>query len=376
MTGPIWAISELDMRFGSTGDAATEVNAALTSELGFDRFWIEALDAITQRYSPGDNLLAPNEFLHFFDGNYPLHIRRSMIMDKRIDWFLLHKGMLQQVDPSLVEEALGLPAHFANEVFALFGRRDGKLPDEQKPHLQPVLDWRNNLCSPVEMGGNAALVTTFERPTFLERCLESLVGQFNRILIVDDGSRPVTRDRNAAAASRAGAEYVHLGRNRGHACAFNVGIAMLLADLDISWISKFDDDTELVSEGIDRLKSVTHACGIAGHCNVYSGYAAPEHLVHCEEMILGTRVLVCRSCSGQHMHAHRSLWEGVLPIPTTYARAPKSVGGVFPGQACDTDWWCASWAPRSAVKKGGSVYVLPGLVANRGKKHSTWANPD
>jgi len=349
---------------GSTGEVAN-VNAALASKLGFDRFWIEALDAISRRYSPGDSLLAPNEFLHFFDSIYPIHIRRSMIIDERIDWFLLHKGMLQRVDPSIVEEALDLSAHFANEVFALFGRRDGKLPDEQRPHLRPVIDWRRSLRPVVEMDGHAALVTTIDRPTLLERCLKSLVGQFNRILVVDDGSQSVARDRNATAASRAGAEYVHLGHNRGHACACNVGLAMLLADLNISWISKFDDDTELVSGGINRLKLVTRACGTAGHRNLYSGYAAPEHRVHCEQMILGEKVLICRSCSGQHMHAHRSFWVDVLPMPTPYAQAPKSAGGVFPGQGCETDWWCANWAPRSAVKRGSLSCTKPVYSSNR-----------
>ena len=366
------------MRYSvSRGAAATEVNAALAGELGFDQLWVEALDAVSRRYSPGDSLLAPVEFLHFFRSVYPIHIRRSMITSERIDWFLLHKGMLERVDPSIAEEALGLSAHFANEVFALFGRREGKLPDEEKNHLQPVLGWKKNLTALPEIDGHAALVTTFERPNFLERCLDSLIGQFNRILIVDDGSEALTRDRNATAASRAGAEveYVHLGRNRGHSCAFNVGIAMLLADLDISWISKFDDDTELVSGGVERLKLVTRACGTAGHRNLYSCYGRPEHfhLVHREEMILGERVLICRSCSGQHMHAHRSYWERVVPIPTPYARAPKRAGGFFPGQGSDSDRWCSNWAPRSAVKMGGWVYVLPGLVRNHGEDDSTWS---
>jgi hypothetical protein len=358
-----------------TGAAAIDANAALASELGFDHLWVEALHEISRRYSPGDSLLAPVEFLHFFRTVYPIHIRRSMIPSERIDWFLLHKGMLERVDRSIAEEALGLPAHFANEVFALFGQREGKLPDEQKNHLQPVLEWKKNLGTFAEVGSYAALVTTFERPTFLERCLESLVGQFNRILIVDDGSEAVTRDRNTAAASRAGVDYVHLGRNRGHACAINVGLAMLLADLEIGWISKFDDDTELVSGGIARLKLVTRACGTAGHRNLYSCYARPEHLVHCEETILGERVLICRSCSGQHMHAHRSYWERVMPIPTPYARAPKSAGGIFSGQGSDSDRWCSNWAPRSAVKMGGWVCVLPGLVRNHGEDYSTWSKP-
>jgi hypothetical protein len=351
---------------------AADLSRALARELRFDPFWVEALHALQDRHSPGDSVVAPNEFLHFFDKIYPLHIRRAMIPNERIDWFLLHKGMPYRVDPTLVEEAFGLFAHFANEVFVLFGRRRDNLPHEQKHHLQPVLDWREN--SFAEVDGHAALVTTFERPNLLEPCLQSIDGQFDHILVVDDGSEGMSQDRHATMARQAGAEYVHLGRNRGYACALNVGITMLLADLDIAWISAFNDDTVLVSRGIERLKSVTHARGTASQRHLYSGYASPHHLVHQQEMIQGEKVLICRSCSAQHMHAHRSYWQSVLPVPTTYARAPKSTGGIFAGQGSDADWWCSNWAPRSAIKSAGSVYVLPGLVRNNGADRSTWSS--
>jgi hypothetical protein len=352
---------------------AAELNSgAWARKLGFDPLWNEALQALQGRHSPGDSLLAPNEFLHFFDNVYPVHIRRAMIPNERIDWFLLQKGMANRVDPALLEEALGLSAHFANEVFVLFGRRKDDLPEEQKHHLQPVFDWLQNRFA--EVDGHAALVTAFERPDLLERCLESILGQFDQILVVDDGSERTSRDRHAAMARRAGAEYVHLGRNRGYACALNVGTTMLLADLDIAWISAFNDDTVLVSRGIERLKSVTHARGNAGRRHLYSGYASPHHLVHQQEMILGERVLICRSCSAQHMHAHRSYWQAVLPVPTTYACAPKSTGGIFAGHGSDADWWCSNWAPQSALKGAGSVYVLPGLVRNNGVDRSTWSS--
>lgn len=346
----------------------------MARELRFDPLWVEALHALQGRHSPGDSLVAPNEFLHFFDKVYPLHIRRAMIPNERIDWFLLHKGMRDQIDPALVEEALGVFAHFANEVFALFGRRQDDLPDAQRHHLKPVLDWRANPSTEVD-GHAAALVTTVERPDLLERCLQSILGQFDHILVVDDGSEGGSQHRHAAMAREAGAEYVHLGRNRGYACALNVGATMLLADLDIAWISAFNDDTVLVSRGAERLKSVTHARGTAGRRHIYSGYADPYHLVHQQETILGEKVLICRSCSAQHMHAHRSYWQAVLPVPTTYARAPKSTGGIFAGQGSDADWWCSNWAPRSAIKSAGSVYVLPGLVRHNGADRSTWSGP-
>jgi hypothetical protein len=347
-------------------------NAKLTRKIGFDPLWIEALSAILDRHSPEDSVLAPNEFLHFFRRLYPLHIRREMIGSEQIDWFLLHKGMLNRVDPEILNEALSLPPHFANEVFVLFGQRKGELPRDQVHHLHTALAWEQT------EGANSrhqygALVKTFNRPNFLERCIESINTQFDRILIVDDGSRPSERDRNSAIADSAGAEYVCHGRNLGHACALNTGVAMLLANSNIAWISVFDDDTELVPKGFERLRRITSALDAVNRRNLYSGYASPLHFVHEEQIISGETVRMCRSCSAQHMHAHRSYWQAVLPVPTAYDGAPKTGGGIFDGQGSDVDWWCSNWAPHSAIKEGASVYVLPGLVRNCGQGHSTWS---
>ncbi len=345
------------------------------NELGFDRYWIAALEAVQDRYRGGDLLLAPNEFIHLFDKTVPIHMRRSMIPGERIDWFLLHKGMRERVDPAIAKEALGLIPHFANEVFVLFGHRDGSLPQAQRVHLAPILDWAGDEFASGKQGKCAALVKTFNRTEFFERCLASIADAFDSTLVVDDGSSAPYRETNAAAARRAGAEYVLIERNRGAACAFNVGLAMLLADLDIEWISTFDDDIDLSAHAIERLRRVTRALGPAGRINLYSGYESPYHRVHAEDVVGGERVLLCRSCSGQHMHAHRSYWEGVLPVPTVYAAAPKPKGGVYEGQGDDTDWWCSNWSPRSAVKRGGSVYVVPGLVTTFGRGQSTWGGP-
>jgi hypothetical protein len=347
---------------------------ALAAELGFDRYWIAALQALRQRHVTGDALLAPNDFLHFFDRIYPIHIRRRMIPGEQIDWFLLHKGMLERIDPAIAKETLGLTAHFANEVFVLYGRRDGQLPEAQKLHAEALVRWATD-ASPIEPDGHAALVKTFNRPLLLERSLASLAGQFDRILVIDDGSLTRTRGANRATAIRYGAQFIHLGRNRGAASAFNVGLAVLLAELDIAWISAFDDDVELAAGGVDRLRRVTRNLGPLARLNFYSGYASSHHRVHGERAIGGERVLICRSCSGQHMHAHRSYWEAVIPIPTAYAKAPKASGGIYAGHGDDTDWWCSNWAPNSAIKRGGSVYVVPGLVTTFGQDSSTWGGP-
>ncbi len=215
------------------------------NELGFDRYWIAALEAVQDRYRDGDLLLAPNEFIHLFDKTVPIHMRRRMIPEQRIDWFLLHKGMRERVDPTIAREALSLRPHFANEVFVLFGHRDGSLPEAQRAHLGPILDWAGPEFAAGEQGKCAALVKTFNRTEFLERCLASIAEAFDSTLVVDDGSSPAFRETNAAAARRAGAEYVLIERNRGAACAFNVGLAVPPADLDIRWIPTFGGDLDL-----------------------------------------------------------------------------------------------------------------------------------
>lgn len=338
--------------------------------LDFDPYWRAALEALRQRVGPDDTVFGPNEFLHHFPRLFPIHIRRRMIPEERIDWFLLHKGMRDRVDPEIAQEMLHLPAHFANEVFILFGRREGKLPEEQAIHVAR----RFSAPSPAA-DGHAALVKTFDRPQFLERSLASLAPQFDRVLVVDDGSGSAAMTRNEAAAKAAGASYIRLGQNLGAACVFNVGLSVLLADLDMAWISTFDDDVELAPGSVQRLRQLTGALGERGRLNFYSGYQSPLHLVHGEKVVSGEKLHLCRSCSGQHMHAHRSYWQAVMPVPTTYARAPKPAGGLFEGHGDDTDWWFSNWAPQSAMKRGGAVYVLPGLVSTFGESSSTWYAP-
>lgn len=348
------------------------VGTSIARDLSFDPYWAAALEALERVAAVGDAIMAPVEFMHFFDRFYPTHIRLRMIPDETIDWFLLHKGMLDRVDPHLGQKFADLHGHFANEVFVLLGPQPGQLPDDQVRHMQPFLEWAARVVAPEEPTGLAALVRTFDRPDFLERCLASVAGQFRVVLVIDDGSGPTAQDRNAAAAREVGAEYICLGRNRGSASATNVGVSMLLSDLSFGWISVFEDDTEIVEGGMARLQRVIDEQGMSGRRNLYSGYASPFHRALRREEIGGETVMMCRSCSGQHMHAWRSYWEAVLPAPTPYDGAPNKEGGIFEGQGGDVDWWCSNWAPRSAIKRGGYVCVLPELVTTFGQGRSTW----
>jgi hypothetical protein len=126
---------------------------------------------------------------------------------------------------------------------------------------------------------------------------------------------------------------------------------------------------------VRRLEGLIEAMGPNARNHLFTGFRNLHHRAHGEAEIGGEAVLFCRSTSGQHLHAHREYWESILPVPTPYARAPKVEGGIFPGQAGDADWWVSNWAPRSAIKRGAAICVVPGLVSTTGNGRSTWGGP-
>jgi hypothetical protein len=81
-------------------------------------------------------------------------------------------------------------------------------------------------------------------------------------------------------------------------------------------------------------------------------------------------------CPGIHLHAHRDYWEKMLPIPTAYFQAPRRWPDA-PPRGADEDWWISQWCPRSVVKQGQYLAVLPGLVRTTSllASESTWGNP-
>lgn len=190
--------------------------------------------------------------------------------------------------------------------------------------------------------------------------------------MIDDGSSPLHSWRNRLYAGLAGASYMRLPANMGLAGARNAGVAYWLAHPEIEWISAFDDDVEVAPDLFDVLARIAREQ--APTSTMFTGYRSPVHFEHAETSIAERQVFFARSCSGQHMHAHRDYWTRVLPAPTPYARAPKPAGGTFPGQGCDSDWWFSCWSPKAGVKSGIDVVVVPGLVTTFGAAHSSWGS--
>ncbi|MEI9805783.1 MAG: hypothetical protein WDN48_17015 [Pseudolabrys sp.] len=85
-----------------------------------------------------------------------------MLPDEIVSHFVLHKGMLDRVDPSFIDEAAQLIPIFANEVFAIYSRRGERLPGDRAGHL-PKLGER---CGSMGAGQPAAYSTAVVVTTY------------------------------------------------------------------------------------------------------------------------------------------------------------------------------------------------------------------
>jgi hypothetical protein len=339
-----------------------------------DRFWHEVVAFLRGHVDDRQLILAPAEFIHWFPGTIALHVRRRMLPEAPIAHYILHKGMLAWVDRAFLEEARRHVPTFANDVFVVFSKDGDPLPDEQRQHLA-FFDHHVETLEPLNPPADSTgvVVITHNRPKALAPTLRGLARTKRPIIVVDDASSFAQRLVNRSLARRAGAVYLPLPRNRGLAHATNVGVCYWLAQPDITWISVFNDDVEVVDDIFDRLELVARSLAADGRGRLFAGHHSDLHLTHKVDEVDGQRILFGRSCSGIHLHAHRDYWQGVLPVPTTYEGAPKPAAGVFTGQGSETDWWIATWSPSSGVKRGADVVVVPGLVSHAPVK-STWSS--
>ena len=185
----------------------------------------------------GDYVIAPNEFLYQFPGTIVLHIRKNAIPRTLIRCYVLHKGMLDRVDPEILADALVLTPVLANKTFVIFSDRGARIGTDRIQHLEPLLR-RSESVQPFSRVCNTAIVVpTYNRPWALQRTLRSLVRHRLPIVVIDDGSTVISRWRNRLICTTFGATYVGCPINLGLANALNIGVCHWLSQPQINWIS-------------------------------------------------------------------------------------------------------------------------------------------
>jgi hypothetical protein len=212
----------------------------------------------------------------------------------------------------------------------------------------------------------ACLVTTYNRAEALTRSLPQIAALGAPVLVVDDGcDRAKWMPELVDAAI---ADYLLVPRNRGLACALNIGLSYWLADSSVEWISCFQDDVDVHPQLMEEMeKASSYYRG-----PVYTGHDSADHPAI--EEIAGVKFK--RSCAGVHIHAHRHFWDSVMPIPTFRLGAPMRVPGRDRGIGSNVDWWIVRDAPNSVQRRKGRVVCLPGLVRTfyHRAEDSSWGN--
>ncbi len=341
-----------------------------------DDYWLQARDFLQAHVQPLDAILAPNEFIEFFPGNYHYNVTYRL-PPSHFAYVLFHKGMVAEIEPPFGLEVLRtFQPIYANAVFVVFAKHPPEgLPPVPGVHLQPLLDQlsavaaqRRGLIKPLRY---AVAMTTYNRPESLGRSLPQILKLGAPVVIVDDASTPENVAENQRIADAHQVPLIRIPQNRGLPNAMNVGLGYWLADPDIDWISYFQDDVDVHPDLFHILETIQDSA----ERPILTGRDAAEHPTFATGTLAGHDIFFKRSIPGPHLHAHRDYWTGVMPIPTPYLGAPKPEGGK-PGQGADEDWWITAWSPESIPKRDKYVICVPGLVrCFRIKEGSTWSNP-
>lgn len=322
-------------------------------------------------------LLGPDDFAPYIRHLTHLAPWFEPPRDLHFDFIVLRQDHLAALAPAFLAR---LRRQFAcvaaNRRFALFaptataGTRRSAAADAVHRRIDVLIEPVRRPGPPlVRWHDRAVLVTTYERPTALARSLPQLAAIGAPVVVIDDRSRGDAAVRIAALCAEHGATLMVLPQNRGLAAALNVGLAYLLADRRVEWISYFQDDVDVVPDVMERLRQVEDA----EERPLLTGFDAEEHAPTGADEIAGERVLWKRSSTATHLHGHAAYWRRVLPIPSQYLGAPTRRW-----EASQVDYWIINHAPASEGRRGRMIGCLPGLVRTFlwHSADSTWDNPN
>lgn len=323
-----------------------------------DPCWLDVRDLLKQHLQPTDAILAPIDFLEIFPAQvFPYNVTSTLPVDQ-FDWVVLHKAMVADVDVSFTAAVVQqLQPVFANAVFVVYAPQAiPELPPPDPSDVKALLieaeQSRVNFQDRL-VPACAAVVTTYNNSAMLARSLPSMAALQIPTLLVDNGSDETHSAANQKLAAQYGVAYLKLPDHQPLSAALNTGISHWLADRQIQWISVFQDNVQVQPD----LLAVLALMQPPQYYPLLTGYDAAEHASVATQLIGGKSVQLKLSTSDVHLHASRSYWESVLPIPTLYSEAAFQAG-----QNSDADWWVTAWSPNSVVKRGGHVVCVPNLV--------------
>ena len=104
-----------------------------------------------------------------------------------------------------------------------------------------------------------AIVTSYQPGAGFELHCETLLQQFQRLVVVDDGSAPCPLPSPSSLACAAGFHWLAHSNNRGLAAALNTGLNQARA-LGCTWVVLLDQDTAPLPDMLDGLLAAWARC--------------------------------------------------------------------------------------------------------------------
>jgi len=232
----------------------------------------------------------------------------------------------------------------------------------------------------------SVIITTFNRKSFMEKTLLSLLSSFKKIkpdiFIFDDHSTDGTKEMlEPYLKKHKNIYYERFPANMGLRNAMNTSLFLVMG-MGYDYISYSQDDVLYRKGWLDECVEMWKICLMSGKFGFITGHEAPEHkttstYTHDNEKIW----LIKESCRATHLFASTERWKlfGEIPDLTPGIASPK------PGQGSKVDWWLVGHpdgkypeSDNSLRKRGEKVLVLPGRIRHIATERfdSTWNNPN
>lgn len=339
-----------------------------------DKYWNPLVEYLKKQGLEDAFFVGPEVLLYDFPKVLPYQILKHIrLADYDWEYVVFHKRLPEDMTNDFLDMLRqSYKPVWANKIFVVFKKNPSNMEKikAMKYALHSRISWKK-YYKPAKKGKTGILITTYNRPDFLEKLLKRLKNRPEEIVVVNDGSGEKFRDYyHRIKRDFPQVVFIDNPKNMGLVYSLNTGFAYFLADPDTEWVHYLQDDVIFD----DKLFDLSAKVADKEKFPVVTGLQREPHKIFGTETVNGVEVLLLRSAPAHHWLVHRQYLMDNMPIPNPYPGAPKPDRG-RPGQGSDADWWLLSWSPKSIVKKGGYIAAIPGLVrTDMDPSLSTWAS--
>lgn len=277
-----------------------------------DAFWTETATFVRNAIGQEVPFIGPREFRSVLPRVFSYDFVHAVEVLGQFSGVIIHKGLLHELPlPVLQTMKNEWKCVFANEVFLFFMPADSALPAATETHQQHFHDCLLSMEKSIEVKKQrvaeltALLVIAAREPFFLDKTLRSLSLLHLPVLVVASTSDPTRRKAYRSICSIHHAKLDALDKNTTPAKALKTGIEQLLEDIDIAWISSFDDSMVARPDFLFVMEKFRNA----ETCPVLGGLWTEADGIRTSCSRDGLRLIIPQKQPGIHVYGHREYWK-------------------------------------------------------------------